>query len=44
MDVGTVIHGFGFESEYQEALSPHLRPIILLVYRLCLISNDEGDF
>lgn len=44
MDVEVVIHGFGFESEYQEAFSPHLRLIMQFMCRLCLISNDEDTF
>lgn len=44
MDIGVVIHGFGFESEYQEAFSPHLLSIMLWPCSLCLIPNDEDDF
>ena len=44
MDAGVVTHGFRFESEYQETFSPRLRPIMLWLGSLCLISNEEDDF
>lgn len=44
MDAGVVIHGFRSESEYQETFSPRLRPFMLWLGSLCLISNEEDDF